>query len=104
MGVSHALFPRFRSGKHLRGAIGTLHIAVDSQPPLIKPRFTVVVPRKVAPLAVDRNRIKRRIRGLFTTQAVPLGFIYVFYPSKQVLLISHQDLKKAFLQLLTQKT
>ncbi|MCR4329532.1 MAG: ribonuclease P protein component [Candidatus Roizmanbacteria bacterium] len=101
--VPHALFPHFRSGKRLKSEIGVLQITPHTQQPN-RARFTVVVPRKVAPSAVDRNRIKRRIRGLFTTQTVPPGFIYIFYPTVRVLSLPHRSLKTAFVQLVTQNS
>lgn len=100
--VSHALFPHFRSGKHIRSEIGTLHIVKDPRSLGSKSRFTVVVSRKIAPHSVDRNRIKRRIRGLFLTEAIPSGFIYVFYPSARVLSMPALSLKTSFTQLITQ--
>jgi ribonuclease P protein component len=37
------------------------------------PRLGLIVPKRVFPRAVDRNRMKRRLRELFRTQQTRLG-------------------------------
>ena len=91
-------FPSFRTGRHVRSDIGTLCIVPRTS--VHTARFAVVVSRKVAKMAVERNRIKRRIRALFTIHTVPLGFLYIFYPTSLPLRLPWKILKTSFNELI----
>jgi len=57
-------------------------------------RFSVSVPKKVAPLAVDRNRLRRRCYGVIESLVpeVKKPFKVMIFPKKALQTIPHRDL------------
>jgi ribonuclease P protein component len=100
--VSKSLFPLFQgpSGSFFSGPI-TLRVTRNK---ITEPtRFSVVVSKKVAPKAVVRNRIRRKILGVareFILKSKP-GFVCLLYPKMEVKTLSsveiHKHLKKIFI-------
>lgn len=65
-------------------------------------RFTVVVGTKVSKLAVERNRMKRRIRGVVESLLGQLqpGFDVAFLPKKSLLTLSSVEVRQSIERLL----
>lgn len=56
--------------------------------------ISIIVSKKVAKLAVDRNKIKRRLRGLFTTLETSKYNNSIIYTRKGVNKLTFSELKK----------
>jgi ribonuclease P protein component len=57
------------------------------------PRFGFIVPKKVVPKVVDRNKMKRRIKSVLAANSAKLkGADIIFYPQKALLKIDFPTL------------
>lgn len=63
--------------------------------PHTPPRFAVVVSKKVASRAVDRNRIKRRIREIIKELPAQDGHTYVVYTKKGIASATNKEIYTA---------
>jgi ribonuclease P protein component len=80
--------PFFRFPYHAHDRYWSLYWKVDGPGPLSLPQAAMVVSKKVAPLAVTRNRLKRKTRELLRPllASLPHGL-------QLVVLIKHPDLE-----------
>ena len=79
----------FRPTRRIHGTYFSLAVAPG---PVVKAAF--VVSKKVAPLAVTRNRIKRRCRAALSPLIATLAPAhYVFYAKKEAVSASFPELK-----------
>ncbi len=65
---------------------------------MVPARFAVVAAKKSIPLAVNRNRVKRRARALFRddAEALPLGWELVLIARPGMLRKSWADLQRIY--------
>ena len=68
---------------------GVLAVRSPGQPDLI--RYGFVAGKRIGN-AVERNRIRRRLRAAITAAGLPAGFDYVFIPSREVADVPYRDL------------
>ncbi|MGE5392363.1 MAG: ribonuclease P protein component [Candidatus Saccharibacteria bacterium] len=91
-------FSRFQGSRPFYTTALKLRIAVNTNQN--KPRFGFIVPKKVFPKVVDRNKIKRRLKTLFLKhqqQLKPLDLLV--FPGKKALFLRFPDLEREFLTL-----
>ncbi|MDR2524022.1 MAG: ribonuclease P protein component [Candidatus Nomurabacteria bacterium] len=90
-----------RNGQTARGGMMAARYAPNARRP--RPRFAVVVSKKVYKSAVKRNRIRRRIyeivRGYITPDAPSIDIALNVY-SPEILTLPHAELKKQIHHLL----
>lgn len=69
-----------------------------------RPEITIAVSKKLFSTAVLRNRIKRRMRGVFVAikKDLPKNLCLIFYPSKEVTAAPFPVLQKEILELIKQ--
>ncbi len=66
------------------------------------PRFGFIVPKKLVPKVVDRNKLKRRIKSILNAYSKKMrGVDVVFYPQKALLKINYPTLKLEIEELFT---
>ncbi|GEM_PF-5605776 len=100
----HELFSRDGRTKYrqqrLRGAL--VDISLVSYPSS-QPKTAFIVSAKAAPLAVDRNRIKRRARAVVSKfqKSLPAGHVFIFQMNKSAITTSFEDLERDILSLLS---
>lgn len=65
-------------------------------------RFAVVVSSKVLKKAVDRNKIKRRVKSVFinNSESLKKGFAVIVYPSKKTINMSFKEMEQELLSLI----
>ncbi|MDQ5958081.1 MAG: Ribonuclease protein component [Patescibacteria group bacterium] len=92
-----------RFGKSFLSQTSTLKIIHSPNTPQ-ESLFTVVVGAKIAPLAVDRNKIKRQFRHIISKHKsnIKPGFMMVFLASKMAPKSLFIDIERDILYLLSQ--
>jgi ribonuclease P protein component len=94
-----ALFPSaLKTGKRFLSP----HLSVIL--PKIGEGYAVVVPKKVANLAVKRHQIKRRIFSALRGDVVALPPALIVFPKSSVSSVSYQDIKIEISELLSKIT
>ena len=83
-------FRNFKASKSYQSKV--LKIRVHFSANQNHPRFGFIVPKKVLPKAVDRNLIKRRIKGILQKISVRPSDV-VFYPNKSALKLKASELR-----------
>jgi len=84
-----------RNGKTARGKMMSARFTINTRRD--KPRFAVVVSKKVYKSAVKRNRIRRRIYEIIRAnigESPPIIDIAINVYSPEVLTLTHDELKK----------
>ncbi|OGE82455.1 MAG: ribonuclease P protein component [Candidatus Doudnabacteria bacterium RIFCSPLOWO2_01_FULL_44_21] len=103
MGKIHLLkneadFTRFRSGRFFQSLNLRIRVLPSNQN---LPRFGFIVPKKILPKAVDRNKVKRRLKSIVSQHQNKFkSFDVLFFPSSKILRIKFQDLELEVTQLL----
>ncbi|MBJ7899756.1 MAG: ribonuclease P protein component [Cyanobacteria bacterium RI_101] len=92
----------YQQGKRYRGAC--LLLRVLKEPGLAQSRFGISVSRKVSKRAVDRNRLKRRARGVILRLLPRLGggFQVIIVVLPQAALYNSEHFLRELEQLFTQ--
>lgn len=57
-------------------------------------RFHIVVSTKVSKKAVQRNKIKRRIREILRKMDLPIGYDIIIYTNKKIIGKTYQEIKQ----------
>jgi ribonuclease P protein component len=93
-----------REGSTFYGKFFTLVSAPSSESSPKNPRFAILVSKKTASLAVDRNRIKRITSSLLELLLSTLPpQDYLIIPKRQILSTSRQDLSSDMQSLLAKR-
>ncbi|MFA5744655.1 MAG: ribonuclease P protein component [Candidatus Paceibacterota bacterium] len=91
-----ALFPAaLKTGKRFLSPHLSVIIPRDGE------GYAVVVPKKVANLAVERHKIKRRIFSALRGDLVSLPPALIVFPKSSVSSVSYQDIKTEIIDLLS---
>lgn len=93
-------FAAFRASKSFQSKL--LKIRIRYAPNQNGLRFGFIVPKKVVPKVVDRNKIKRRIKSILAKNVSKLKFSdVIFYPQKSLLKIDFAALEQEIKDLFT---
>jgi ribonuclease P protein component len=85
-------FAAFRASKSFQSKF--LKIRVRYTPNQNGSRFGFIVPKKIMPKVVDRNKVKRRLKSILMSSAKNLKSAdVVLYPQKELLKINFSELK-----------
>ena len=84
-------FAAFRNSKSFQSRLLKIRVRYNLNQNV--PRFGFIVPKKVVPKVVDRNKIKRRMKSVLTTINKNLkGADIIFYPQKELLKVGFENL------------
>jgi ribonuclease P protein component len=78
-----------------------LKININPNSKTLTPRFGFIIPKKILPKVVDRNKIKRRIKYFLTQKASQvLPFDMIFFVKPEIIKAKYseiaQDIKEVF--------
>ncbi len=98
--ISRSEFQDMRGFKRLNGSLFTL--SWGSLPGRTTPGGACIVSSKVAPRAVDRNKIKRRCRSILAQILAksPAGKLYIMVAKKAALDASYREVQKEIASLI----
>lgn len=96
--LSRLDFNHFKVERRLSGAFLSLGVGVVSQ--RIRGGFACVVSKKVARKAVDRNRIKRRVRAIMREVTLSGPLVVIVYAKPGASHATMQDLREDIMALL----
>jgi len=77
-------FKNFKASKSFQGKVLKIRVHFSANQNL--PRFGFIVPKRVLPSVVDRNKVKRRLKSLLQTHLAKIRPAdIIFYPTKNAL-------------------
>jgi ribonuclease P protein component len=85
-------FPTVSSGRRRSSANFSVSASAQAQ------GYSVVIPKKVMVLSVDRHSLKRRVIGVL--KDIPLPASLVVYPKQSAKGLTHQEMKKELEELI----
>lgn len=91
--IAKTFFKNFpRESRNFSTPLFTLRVAKSASPE--EGRVAVIVSKKVAHSAVERNRIRRRVYGFIETAWLKktAGFLFFYYPKKEILKSKPRDI------------
>ena len=93
-------FEKFQKSRAYHNPLMRLRVAFNNQN---IPRFGFIIPKKVVPKVTDRNKIKRRLKGILRQNLEHMAARdLLIFPKKEALYLKYEQLNNETVKLLKQ--